>query len=196
MRIGSVSRGVRVGALTMGVGAALLMAETVLPGSDAQAMELGSPGLAQCIVPAEYYEMDLVPTRSIPGASRARGQVALTFRSSPFGVDLSTDGSYQYHLEIEVSRLPQAGGDEFVVWASTPRLDEVQRLGVLRGDGVVTGSVAWNKFLVFVTLEPAAVDEGMWTGPVVLRGISRSGLMHTMAGHGAFEEENCATYGY
>jgi len=36
----------------------------------------------------------------------------------------------------------------------------------------------------------------MWTGPVVMRGMSRSGLMHTMAGHGAFEQENCAAYGY
>jgi len=26
--------------------------------------------------------------------------------------------------------------------------------------------------------------------------VSRSGLMHTMAGHGAFQQENCAAYGY
>ena len=36
----------------------------------------------------------------------------------------------------------------------------------------------------------------MWTGPIVIRGMSRSGMMHTMAGHGPFEEENCAAYGY
>ena len=40
--------------------------------------------------------------------------------------------------------------------------------------------------------EPGA----MWTGPVVSRGMSRSGLMHTMAGHGPFETEPCAVYGY
>ncbi|MDE2875730.1 MAG: hypothetical protein OXU69_07275 [Gemmatimonadota bacterium] len=31
---------------------------------------------------------------------------------------------------------------------------------------------------------------------VVIRGMSRSGMTHTMAGHGPFEEENCAAYGY
>ena len=55
----------------------------------------------------------------------------------------------------------------------------------------------WNKFLVFVTLEPAeATGEARWQGPVVMRGLSRSGLMHTMAGHGPYEQEPCAVYGY
>jgi hypothetical protein len=29
-----------------------------------------------------------------------------------------------------------------------------------------------------------------------MRGMSRSGMMHTMAGHGPFQQENCARYGY
>ncbi len=48
-----------------------------------------------------------------------------------------------------------------------------------------------------ITLE--AVDDPAaetWSGPVALRGMSRSGMMHTMVGHGAFQQENCAAYGY
>ena len=35
-----------------------------------------------------------------------------------------------------------------------------------------------------------------WSGPIVFRGMSRSGMMHTMVGHGALQKENCAAYGY
>ena len=59
------------------------------------------------------------------------------------------------------------------------------------------GSARWNKFLVVITLEPDDGGEsGMWSGPVVFRGMSRSGMMHTMVGHGALQQENCAAYGY
>ena len=196
MAIRLVTKATRVGAPTLGVGAALWIIAAMLPTTDVRALEIGGATPPQCVAPSEYYRMELVPTRSIPGASRSRGQVGLTFRTSPFGVDLGTDGSYQYHLEVEAPRLPPARGGEFVAWVSTPQLDDVQRLGVLSEGTVVTGTVAWNKFLVFVTLEAPDADAATWQGPVILRGISRSGLMHTMAGHGAFEEENCATYGY
>ena len=39
-------------------------------------------------------------------------------------------------------------------------------------------------------------DAETWSGPVVFRGMSRSGMMHTMVGHGALQQENCAAYGY
>ena len=51
--------------------------------------------------------------------------------------------------------------------------------------------------IVVITLEaaddPAATR---WSGPIVFRGMSRSGMMHTMVGHGALQQENCAAYGY
>ncbi|MGD2070011.1 MAG: hypothetical protein PVI57_15165, partial [Gemmatimonadota bacterium] len=59
------------------------------------------------------------------------------------------------------------------------------------------GRVEWNKFLVVITLE--TVDDpsaDAWSGPIALRGMSRSGKMHTMAGHGPFQQENCAAFGY
>ena len=84
-----------------------------------------------------------------------------------------------------------------MVWTTTPELDQIALAGELTDAAGFSGQVAWNKFLVVVTLEPAFdPDATMWTGPVVIRGMSRSGMMHTMAGHGPFEEKNCAAYGY
>ena len=60
----------------------------------------------------------------------------------------------------------------------------------------VTGQVAWNKFLGVITREPADATPETWQGPIIMRGMSRSGRMHTMAGHGPFEAEPCAKYGY
>ena len=64
-------------------------------------------------------------------------------------------------------------------------------------DGDDRLSKPWNKYLVIITLEPTDDPQSpRWQGPVVLRGMSRSGLMHTMAGHGPFQQEPCATFGY
>jgi hypothetical protein len=96
-----------------------------------------------------------------------------------------------------VDRLTLVRKGAYVAWVSTPSLDQVQRLGVLDENMQVKGTVTWNKFLVIITLEPSADDLGeRWQGPVVLRGMSRSGMMHTMAGHGPFETEPCAVYGF
>ena len=60
----------------------------------------------------------------------------------------------------------------------------------------MSGKVGWNKFLVVITLEADNdPEQSMWVGPIVFRGVSRSGMMHTMVGHGALEQENCAAYG-
>lgn len=59
-----------------------------------------------------------------------------------------------------------------------------------RGDGAGGGAAAMDA--------PGGVagPAPPWAGPVILRGMSRSGRMHTMAGHGPFEQERCAKYGY
>ena len=88
----------------------------------------------------------------------------------------------------------EEGGLE-VHWST--EVDRIERLGVVEPGRAFTGRVAWNKFLVVVTLEEEDDPEAAtWSGPIVLRGMSRSGMMHTMAGHGPFQQENCAAYGY
>lgn len=154
-------------------------------------------GAAGSVSGPEYYRFPMVSTKRVPGTGNATGVGEVAFTQSPFGVALAEDGSYHYDftLRFERLRLPRSG--TYVVWATTPELDQITLTGELTDPVSFSGKVAWNKFLVVVTLEPAFdPDATMWTGPIVIRGMSRSGMMHTMAGHGPFEEENCAAYGY
>ncbi|WP_412067548.1 hypothetical protein [Rubrivirga sp. IMCC43871] len=146
--------------------------------------------------PPAYYAIDLFTTGRVPGSRRATGVANVTFRPSPFGVALSATGTYVYDLAITVENLAPALNGAYVAWATTPDLSTVERLGTLDDSHQIGGRVEWNKFLVVVSLEadPEAVER--WSGPIVLRGMSRSGMMHTMAGHGPFETEPCAVYGY
>lgn len=147
--------------------------------------------------PPEYYKIDLVPTGRVPGTRLLRGVGAVTFAPSPFGISVSSEGSYIYKLDVSVENLQPPPNGVYAVWASTHDLTEIKPLGVLDENMQAKGTVDWNKFLVIITLEPSADTLGdSWTGPVVFRGLSRSGLMHTMAGHGPFQQEPCATYGY
>ncbi len=145
----------------------------------------------------EYYQFPMVSTRRVPGTGNASGVGEVAFTQSPYGIALGQDGSYQYDFTVRFDRLNPARGGTYVVWTTTPELDQIALAGELTNPAGFDGKVAWNKFLVVVTLEPAFdPDATMWTGPIVIRGMSRSGMMHTMAGHGPFEEKNCAAYGY
>ena len=121
----------------------------------------------------------------------------VSFSPSPFGVALAADGSYVLDVSFTFESLRTPATGSYVVWFTTPTLDGIARAGVLDEQLRFTGQVAWNKFLAVVTLEENdAAGADTWSGPIVLRGMSRSGMMHTMAGHGPFEKENCATFGY
>lgn len=145
----------------------------------------------------EYYQFPMVSTKRVPGTGNATGVGEVGFSQSPYGIALTPDGSYEYDFTVRFERLGPSRGGAYVVWTTTPELDQVALAGELTDPAGFSGKVAWNKFLVVVTLEPAFdPDAAMWTGPIVIRGMSRSGMMHTMAGHGPFEEKNCAAYGY
>ena len=147
--------------------------------------------------PPAYYRFELVTTKRVPGSGEATGETAVSFKTTPFGISLAPDGSYAYDIDIEIVglRTPKKGG--YVAWITTPSIDQIKRIGRLDESNRIAGSVDWNKFLVVITLEAEPDKKAdMWTGPIALRGISRSGLMHTMAGHGPFENEPCAVYGY
>ncbi|MBO6574330.1 MAG: hypothetical protein JJ896_02855 [Rhodothermales bacterium] len=155
---------------------------------------------AECHIgddPPPYYAIDLVTTKKVPGARLATGTADVVFARSPFGIALTPEGEYIYELRIKVDKLRPARSGKYVAWVTTPSLDERRRLGALDENHQVTGRVDWNKFLVVVTLEEdEAEGAATWEGPVVVRGMSRSGFMHTQAGHGPFETEPCAVYGY
>lgn len=147
--------------------------------------------------PPVYYAIDLVPTKKVTGARMATGRGDITFSQSPFGVALTADGQYVYNLAVAMENIRIPEGKAVDVWVTTPTLDEVVHIGRLGEDLTAKGSVSFNKFLVVVSLEDGTRPAGTsWSGPIIARGMSRSGLMHTMAGHGPFEAEPCATYGY
>lgn len=143
-----------------------------------------------------YYDFPMVGTGEVAGIGRADGVASIAFEDSPFGVAIGEAGAYRYELSVELPQLREAPGGHFTVWVTSPDLSHVERKGLLR-DGGSVGTVTLNKYLVVVTLEPSDdPDASMWSGPIVSRGTSRSGLMETMAGHGPYEVENFAAPGY
>jgi hypothetical protein len=159
----------------------VLSGDTIPPGSTACATFAGP----------DPFMVRLVPTANANGAS---GTVDMRFADSPFGVTVTTDGHHAYAAEI-VTRGLRSQGSALVVWTATPSLDQVTRLGALDAEGRLTGVIAYNKFLVFVTAE-ASADVERWSGPILLRGASPSARMHTMAGHGPFTTESCRSWGF
>ncbi len=167
------------------------------PGWEATSGEGAPDSRLRCAADPEYYRFPVVSTRRVPGTGRAAGTGEVAFSSSPFGVALAEDGSYVYDFTLRFDGLAEPREGAWVVWTATPTLDSIALVGELTDPAAFSGVVRWNKFLVVVTLEPEFdADAATWSGPIALRGMSRSGMMHTMAGHGPFEEENCAAYGY
>ncbi len=160
------------------------------PVNPCSATELPTPNLP-------YYAIEMVKTGRVPGTGRSRGLGQASFARSPFGVSITPDGTYIYDLTIGFERLKAPKQGHYTAWLTTSEIDQVKRLGVLDANSSVSGRVEWNKYLVVLTLEPEDDPAATkWSGPIVSRGMSRSGMMHTMAGHGPYENEPCAKYGF
>ncbi len=159
----------------------LLAGAYIAPGSGARM------GAATCFTGPDPYEVRLVATAHANGAS---GIVRLTFAESPYVVTVTSDGHHRYQARVSTEGLAGRDG-ALVVWAATPELDSVRKLGTLNPDGTLPpAEITFNKFLVFVTEEEDDAVE-RWQGRILLRGISPSGRLHTMAGHGPFQAESC-----
>lgn len=154
--------------------------------------------LLSCSDPGtEYYAIELVTTKKVPGTGLAKGKAVMSFNQSPFGISVSQQGNFVHKLNIQIQNLPEPKEASYVAWVTTPSLDNIKMLDVLDKNFEGSGTVDWNKYLVVITKESSAENLGsMWKGPIVMRGMSKSGYMHTMAGHGPFVRENCGSYGY
>ena len=126
----------------------------------------------------------------------AKGIGDITYSPSPFGIAINPAGTYVYDIDIQLENAEAPEGKALVAWIATAELDQIVPLGRLDESLSIKGQVAFNKYLVVITLEPDTPPGDLWTGPVVARGMSRSGFMHTMAGHGPFVAEPCAVYGF
>lgn len=172
-------------------------AATEVVGGAASHPGLPAPACAITTGP-EYYAFELYTTRNIPGTGLAEGLAEVSISgSSPFSIALGPDGSYVYDIDVSIDRMKVPRQGRLVAWVTTPDIDRIERMSALDDNLRAAGSVSWNKFIVVITLEPEDDPSATtWSGPVVFRGMSRSGMMHTMVGHGALQQENCAAYGY
>ncbi len=137
---------------------------------------LCGPGLAAATPPTEckplsLYCMELVPTAAYAGA---KASLELARPASAFGVAVTRDGHQRYELVAYVEGLPAAPqGSVYMAWVMPLDLDPVVRLGRIENGRANLGEVAFNKFMVLVSLEdsPLAMER---SGPLVLRGRSPS----------------------
>lgn len=133
----------------------------------------------------DYYMITLTPTSSSGNAS---GTARVSFVDSPFGLAMTTDGFYSVDVELETRGLsPLPSGQSYIVWATAPSLSPIMKLGKLGSDGKFSTRVELNKFILLVTAEANTATGEKWAGPIALRGLSRSGLMHSFMGHGPLE---------
>jgi hypothetical protein len=155
-----------------------------------------APG-AEATAPSDYYAIELVPTGRVPGTRLSKGVAYTTAATSPFfGVALAPSGEYVHDLDVRVEGLKPLEQGAYIVWVTDTDITQVVRLGALDDNLRLRGEARWNKFLVVLTREPTDGPADAWQGPVIMRGMSRSGRMHTLAGHGPFEAEPCAKYGF
>ena len=147
-------------------------------------------------LPSNYYGIEMVPTKRVQGTGNGVGFGKVTFSSSPYGVAVAPSGTYMVDITMALRRIKKPKKGFLTAWATKDDLSETTRLGVLDDDFRVSGKAAWNKFLLVVSLEPTDAPTGKWSGPIVMRGMSRSGMMHTLAGHGPYQAEPCAKYGF
>lgn len=165
------------------VGAASVAASPIDAIPTPGACVAGELPAAEAPLTAEPPRVELDPSDASTGLE---GWMELTFARSPYGVTVSPEGKYVYDLVLGVRSRRNSENRTLVAWATTRDLDEVVKLGVLDGEMRVTGQVDWTKFLVLVT-EEASESVETWQGSILLSGMSPSGRMHTMRGHGIFE---------
>ncbi len=137
---------------------------------------------------AEVYKFSL---RATSRARRATGVGELKPAASPFGFAVTAQGFPVYDLELNVwgLRTPKSLGStgSYVVWLTTPELDRTEKLGPVDPVGTFRFRVStMNKFILVISLEESS-DVTKRSGPVMLRGISPSGLLQSFASHELFD---------
>jgi hypothetical protein len=124
------------------------------------------------------------------GSSSACGQVALVPAWSPFGIAVAETGQERYDLTLVTSTVPRPKGAPaadslYVAWITTADLTQVRQIGVVHPGEPLHASVDWPTIMVVISLE-RSLDKSRWQGPIVLRGLSHSGLMIPLFGHPIF----------
>ncbi|HKP14770.1 MAG TPA: multicopper oxidase domain-containing protein, partial [Gemmatimonadaceae bacterium] len=122
----------------------------------------------------DLYCIELI---SAPGVERASGRVALGFDAGPFTVAATAEGALRYTPTITLAQLPAPSSlgayAVYVVWAATPSMDRVRRLGVAAEGRTRLDTIDFDKFVILVSAERSATVREP-SGRIVLRGMSPS----------------------
>jgi len=98
------------------------------------------------------YCIQLISTAAFEGA---RGHVELARPESVFGVAVTRDGHQRYRIVLDIEGLPDQApaGRFYVLWSMPLTLDPVYRLGIVGNGHFEIDEVAFNKFILMVSLE-------------------------------------------
>jgi suppressor of ftsI len=122
----------------------------------------------------DLYCIELIAAPRITGVS---GRVELLMRLGPFAVDVTASGQLRYSPVISLEGLPIPASlgpySTYVVWAATPLMDVVIRLGEVKNGRAELPTITLDKFIILVTAEASATGTSP-TGRYVLRGASPS----------------------
>ena len=122
----------------------------------------------------DLYCLELV---AAPGVRGAAGRVELSIPPGPFTVAVTADGHERFTPIAYVSGLPRTTHDAphtvFIAWATTPQMDSVIKLGVVRNGSTTLPAIDLEKFNLLITAE-RTVRGREPSGPVILRGQSPS----------------------
>jgi hypothetical protein len=131
----------------------------------------------------ELQRILLQPTSEARGAA---GNGVLIPSQSPTGIAVTQDGHLTYDIEVTFSGLGQPGQTtHYIAWIAEPTLVKVFNLGEVTNGTKRFNGIALNKFILLITLENSA-KPAKRSGPIVLRGISPSGLLQSFIGHDLF----------
>jgi hypothetical protein len=133
---------------------------------------------------AELLRITLQPTAEARGAA---GMGLLYPAYAPTGFAVSEKGTLVYDIEATFSGLGggSATGAHYIAWIAEPTLVKVIKLGEISNGSHRFENITLNKFILLVTIEPNAAVATR-SGPIVLRGISPSGLLQSFIGHELF----------
>ena len=122
----------------------------------------------------DLYCIELFPAT---GMERASGRVALNLAAGPFTVSATAEGALRYAPTIALAGLPSPSSlgpyAVYVVWAATPGMDRVRRLGVATVGRTRLDDIDFDKFVILVSAERSATVREP-SGRIVLRGMSPS----------------------
>jgi FtsP/CotA-like multicopper oxidase with cupredoxin domain len=99
------------------------------------------------------------------------GRVELGSPPGPFTVAVTADGHSRFIPVAYLTGLPLSG--TYIVWATTPQMDSLIKLGVVKNGSVTLRAIDFDKFNIFISAERSArVREPH--GRIILRGQSPS----------------------